>query len=252
MILNLIKSNPKERRKWNIDEPVLKISELFCNTIQGENKVGIPSTFIRLQNCTLNCVWCDTISVWRFGNGYNLNEILNMLEENDMIEKYKGGQHIIWTGGSPLIQQKSIILFTKMFIERFGFKPYMEIENECVLMPDDEMISIIDCWNNSPKLSNSLNDDDMRYKPDVLKFLSELDNSHFKFVIQDEDDWLEIKRDFIDNGLIKREQIVIMPEGQTREELQNHYEQALNICIRENLRFTDRLHITIWDKKTGV
>lgn len=251
-ILNLIKSRPDFYRTPSKEGPSLRISEMFCNTLQGENFVGVPSTFIRLQGCTLRCVWCDTLDVWVYGNPYHIDEIMDMWEENGMIEKFKGGQHIIWTGGSPLMQQKTIILFIERFIERFGFKPFMEIENECTLVPNQKMIEYIDLWNNSPKLNNSQNKLSQRYKPEILKQMSELENSYFKFVICNEGDWLEIKKNFLDPGLIRRDQMVLMPEGITQEELNAHYPIVIEICIRENIRFTNRLQVTIFGDVTGV
>ena len=43
-----------------------------------------------------------------------------------------------------------------------------------------------------------------------------------------------------------------MPEGQTRDELYKHYEATVNIAAKENVRMCDRLHVTIWNKQTGV
>ena len=37
-----------------------------------------------------------------------------------------------------------------------------------------------------------------------------------------------------------------------KDELSKTRELAANIAIREGVRFTDRLHVTIWNKKTGV
>lgn len=201
-----------------------------------------------------NQMWvhnCDTAEVWRQGNPYSVDEILEMWDQAGLLYKFEEGQHLILTGGSPLKQQDaSIELITK--VKEISPKTIVEIENECVLMPKQEMIDLVDIWNNSPKLKNSGMNELVRYKPEVIKKVSSLENSWFKFVITSEEDWQEIKKDFLDTGLIKKEQIVIMPEGQTREELQKHYDIAVNISVRENVRFTDRLHVTIWNKKTGV
>ena len=43
-----------------------------------------------------------------------------------------------------------------------------------------------------------------------------------------------------------------MPEGMTREELQQHYLIVVDMACKHNVRMTDRLHVTIWNKKTGV
>jgi 7-carboxy-7-deazaguanine synthase len=43
---------------------MLRVNEIF-ETIQGEGKfTGTPSTFIRLQGCSVGCPWCDTKHTW--------------------------------------------------------------------------------------------------------------------------------------------------------------------------------------------
>lgn len=230
----------------------LFVAEMFGDTIQGENFVGWPATFLRLQHCTLNCSWCDSESVWRYGNPYSIQEICDIWEKEGFVDKFKNGQRLVLTGGSPLKQQLDLIELIELFIDRYGFKPYIEIENESVLPMHRKMIDYIDCWNNSPKLESSNNTLKARYKPEILRQLSTLRNSWFKFVVIDENDWSEIKRDFLDTDLIRKDQIVLMPEGATKEELENTRELTVNIAIREGVRFSDREHVIIWNKKTGV
>lgn len=229
----------------------LQISELFCDTIQGEGLYsGVPSTFIRLQGCTLRCVFCDTLEVWPYGSEYSFEEICALFESVDLIPRLAAGQHLIWTGGSPLKQQASIIRFLEYFKQRYGFKPFCEIENEAVLSYQPELLSLIECWNNSPKLSNSQMKKNIRVKPDVLRQLSELQTSWFKFVISSPEDWKEIEEDYLPH--INKSQIILMPCGQTQEELEQTRELTANLAIQHGVRFCDRLHITIWNKKTGV
>jgi len=254
MPIPLITSNPDFKKPTPVDStaltvPHLNVAEFFADTVTGENTFN-PATFLRLQGCTLNCVWCDTTEVWRYGNPYTFDELLDLMAPH--VEKYRAGQRLVLTGGSPLKQQVNLIPFIQAVIRRFGFKPYIEIENEAVLKPDPGLTPYIDQWNNSPKLRNSQMPEKARYKPEILKFTAELPNSWFKFVVSAESDWEEIEKDFLKPGIVRRDQIVLMPEGQTRLELQAHYQDVVNICVRESIRFTDRLHITIWDKKTGV
>lgn len=253
MPINFIESNPNFQKPYleKYGDRFLNISEMFGDTIQGENFVGFPSTFIRLQGCTLTCTWCDTLSVWKYGNPYSFDEIFSLFESYNHIEKLKNGQHLILTGGSPLKQQFRLILFLEEFYKKYNFIPNIEIENECTLYPEDKLIPFINIWNNSPKLSNSGMKKISRYKPEIIKFISNLYNSYFKFVISNEKDWDEIKQDFLSLG-ISKDKIVLMPEGQTREELHKNYEKVVDIAVRENIRICDRFHITIWDKKTGV
>jgi len=234
-------------------ENKLSISEMFGDTIQGEGpNAGIISTFLRLQGCTLKCVWCDTLDVWTVGNEYSFDEIFELFESIDLINKFKQGQHLILTGGSPLKQEKHLIQFINSFINKYGFKPYIEVENEAVLMPTTEFVNLVDWWNNSPKLNNSGMKEKVRVKPLTLAYMGSLPNSCFKFVLNSKNDWDEIKSTFIDTNFITKDKIVIMPEGMTQEELSETREMAADIAIREGVRFTDRLHVTIWNKKTGV
>lgn len=234
-------------------ENKLARSEMFSDTIQGEGPhSGVISTFIRLQGCTLKCVWCDTLDVWPEGNEYSFDEIFEMFESIGLIERFKEGQHLILTGGSPLKQEKECISFLKAFKNKYGFKPYVEVENEAVLMPTTEFVELVDWWNNSPKLSNSGMKERVRIKPLVLAYMGSLPNSVYKFVVNNQNDWNEIHRDYISSGFIKKEKIIIMPEGQTQDELSKTRELAAEIAIKEGVRFTDRLHVTIWNKRVGV
>lgn len=252
MPVTLIQQKPTFIKKVE-GENKLAISEMFSDTIQGEGPhSGVISTFIRLQGCTLKCVWCDTLDVWPEGNEYSFDEIFEMFESIGLIERFKEGQHLILTGGSPLKQEKECISFLKAFKNKYGFKPYVEVENEAVLMPTTEFVELVDWWNNSPKLSNSGMKERVRIKPLVLAYMGSLPNSIYKFVVNNQNDWNEIHRDYISSGFIKKEKIVIMPEGQTQEELNKTRELAAEIAIKEGVRFTDRLHVTIWNKRVGV
>lgn len=77
----------------------MKVVEIF-KSIDGEGKrAGLPTTFIRLYGCNLNCSYCDT----RYGcenNNYNVMTFDEILEE----VKKLGCKSITITGGEPLIQ----------------------------------------------------------------------------------------------------------------------------------------------------
>jgi 7-carboxy-7-deazaguanine synthase len=248
----IIEANPAYQKVVSEKDRFIEVAEFFCDTIQGENFIGWPSAFLRLQHCTQSCSFCDTTEVWKCGNPYTFEELFSLIEEADLIRKFTEGQHLVLTGGSPLLQQDKLVPFLKEFIQRYGFKPYIEIENECTLLPDQELIELTDCWNNSPKTSNSGVNKNIRYKPEVLKKLASLNNSWFKFVVSQEEDWTEIKNDFLDTTLINRNQIVLMPMGASQEELSRNRENVINMAIRENVRYSTREQVVLWDRKTGV
>lgn len=254
MVKQIITANPIEKKEFQKDgNNFLRIAEFFYDTIQGEGiNIGQPAAFLRMQNCTLSCVWCDTKEVWRYGNPYTFDELFELIDQSNLISKLLTGQHLILTGGSPMLQQDNLYLFITSFMKRYGFKPYIEVENECTRMPNPSTISIIDCWNNSPKLISSGNPFELRYKPDILKAISNLPNAWFKFVVTNDDDWLEIEIGFLGPGLIKKEQVILMPQGATREELERNRPIVIELAIENGVRYSTREHIVVWDKRTGI
>lgn len=234
------------------EHEILYISEFFYNSIQGENFVGFPSAFLRLQGCSLHCGYCDTFKVWKNGSGYSMAQLFDLIDQTDLVKKLKNGQHLILTGGSPLKQQKALINFLYLFKLKYLFLPFIEIENECVIMPSKQLIPFIKIWNNSPKLSGSGNPKNFRYKPEILSFLSGLKNSWFKFVVYSENQWNEIEQEYIIPGYIKKEQIILMPIGATKKELEETRKNVVEMAIKYNVRFCDREHIIIWDARIGV
>lgn len=235
----------------------LYVAEMFCDTIQGEGiNMGVPATFLRMQYCTQNCIWCDTKEVWRFGNPYTFDELLSLMEQSNLKRRFHYGQHLVLTGGSPLKQQWALLRFLQ-FIQERGYDPVVEIENECTLMPLPEIVSYVDVWNNSPKLSNSGNPRLLRYQPDILYHLSMLNHlpgksSWFKFVITGESDWLELKRDFLDKNLIRRDQVILMPEGADRKRLEENRQFTVEMAIKHGVRYSTRMQVDLWDTATGV
>ena len=253
MVRQIIPAYPKEQRTISRDEPFMNVAEFFRQTVQGEGvNIGVPSAFLRLQNCTLNCMWCDTEEVWRQGNPYTFTELFDLIEKSGLLDDLKSRHHLILTGGSPLKQQEALFSFLEIFGMRYGFMPYVEIENECTLMPGG-IENYIQCWNNSPKLENSGNPRQLRYQPAVLRELSSYRNSWFKFVVEGhEDEWKEIEKDFLNPGYIKHDQVILMPMGGEINELENNRVRVAEMAIRKGVRFTDRLHVTLWNTLTGV
>ena len=230
----------------------LFISEFFCDSIQGENFVGYPAAFLRLQGCTLRCNWCDSYAVWKQGNPYSFTELFELMEKAYLPLKLREGQHLVLTGGSPLKQQDTLTRFLREFDLMYSFVPFVEVENECVLLPNKEFNMYVDCWNNSPKLSNSGVPKRLRYNPIILEYMSSLENSWFKFVIDADCDWQEIVEDFIKPGLIRKDQVVLMPLASTRKVLEINREFVVKVAIENNVRYSTREHIELWDKTIGV
>ena len=237
----------------------LAVSEVFYS-IQGEGKTtGFPAVFVRLAGCNLMCggkgtekdgklhdgaTWrCDSIEVWIKGKSKPYAEILPI----ECQEAIRNGANVIITGGEPMLQQKNIEGFIQYIVEQINDFPFIEIETNGTIMPSDDMLNLVDQWNVSPKLANSGMLLEDRINEEVLTKLSKY-NTQFKFVVSSRQDWEEIKAI---NGIDKT-QITLMPAGSNQEELKETKELVAEICKQNYLRLTNRLHIDIWNKKTGV
>lgn len=231
----------------------LNISECFSRTIQGEGKfIGYPSIFLRLQGCVLNCGWCDSKEVWKKGNPFTVDEVIQLFKDHEVLFDLRNGHHLVVTGGSPLIQQNVLAGLFDNIQKEISSLPFIEVETECVIMPIKELIRKISWWNCSPKLANSGIPKKQRYKFDNLELMSKMNNVSFKFVVSNENDMAEIYDDFINPLQLDHKKVILMPEGQTRDELSERYSWLVDIATREGFVVSDRLHITIWNKKTGV
>lgn len=239
----------------------LAISEVFYS-IQGEGKtVGIPSVFVRLGGCNLMCggmgtqfdgelhnkaEWrCDSIEVWMKAQSKECSDILPQY----CVEAIKNGAHIILTGGEPMMQQKGLESFITYIKENINDKPFFEVETNGTIMPSNFLLEEIDLWNCSPKLRNSGMDDFMTFKLDVIEKLN-TKNTIFKFVVNSEKDWNEIQTKYL--PIIDKRKIYLMPSGENQELLNQNKLNVVELAKKNYLNFTTRLHIEIWNKKTGV
>lgn len=239
----------------------LAISEVFYS-IQGEGKtVGIPSVFVRLGGCNLMCggmgtqfdgelhndaEWrCDTVEVWMKAQSKEMKDVLN----EECIEAIKNGAHIILTGGEPTMQPAALEEFIKYVKFDLNVDAFFEVETNGTIMPSEFLLNNIGLWNCSPKLTNSGNDKSITYKPEVIKELNK-HNTIFKFVVNSEKEWQEIKDDYL--FLVDKKKVYLMPAGENQELLNENKETVVELAKKNHLNFTTRLHIEIWNKKTGV
>ena len=111
MVKQIIPADAYKSRKEfkKTGEDFLRISEFYYDTIQGEGiHIGHPAAFMRLQNCSLGCSYCDTTEVWRYGSPYSFAEIFELMNDSMLPIKLKRGQYLVFTGGSPLLQQDKL------------------------------------------------------------------------------------------------------------------------------------------------
>lgn len=251
----------------------LKIAEQFYS-VQGEGMfAGAPAIFLRLAGCNLSCGWdrdldeyeqghfptgdakwvCDTIDVWR--------EADKTMTPDELIEDWRARGwmtmlerdqvHIVLTGGEPLLpaHQKAF----SEFYELMDPDPFVEVETNGTQQVNGGMLNTVDRYNVSLKLSNSGHDRDERIDQEKIRQFVELGPGAavFKFVIADEDDFSEAKSIMNEEG-IPAEQVILMPAGQTRDQLEETYPKVAEIAKKHHMRFTPRLQVDTWGEVTGV
>ncbi|WP_281966774.1 7-carboxy-7-deazaguanine synthase QueE [Roseovarius nanhaiticus] len=85
---------------------VLRISEIFGPTIQGEGAlIGVPTVFVRTGGCDFRCVWCDSLHAVNseYRHTWAPMSAVDVMAE---IRRLSGGVPLTVTlsGGNPAIQ----------------------------------------------------------------------------------------------------------------------------------------------------
>ena len=225
----------------------MKVSEIF-SSIQGEGiHAGKHSVFLRTSLCNLKCVWCDTKYTWDWDR-YDYAKEVHEIPIEKVIEKIKQFdiKHLVITGGEPLIQQNNIT----SLLSNLGADYFVEVETDCTIIPNSDLLEYVNHWNVSPKTSNSGNSSETREIPQCYDFFAKLENCIFKFVIENETDLAEID-ELITKYSIPKNKILLMPQASTKDELNLKKEEVEKIAIANGLSFSSRLQVELWDNQRG-
>ena len=126
----------------------------------------------------------------------------------------------------------------------------IEIETNGTIMPSGEIAEHCQL-NISPKLDNSGNSHKRRFKPDVLMYANGLEKTTFKFVVTEPDDLVEIQ-EIIDECQLDSTKVIIMPEGQTEQEIREHALAVVDHVKKRGWRLLPRLQVTLWGNQRKV
>ena len=229
----------------------MKISEIFYS-IQGEGKlVGVPSVFVRVSGCNLRCVWCDTpYTSWTpEGEEISVDEIVRRVSEY-------GAEHIVLTGGEPMIMAEIGALCTEF--KNRGHHVTIETAATAFTNVPHDLASL------SPKLANStpVERDGGRFAAAherqriniavIQKFIDTAAEFQLKFVINNENDLAEIKTILSQLKGCEKSDVLLMPEGIDVATLNQRASWVSEICKREGYRFCPRLHVQLYGNKRGT
>ena len=215
-----------------------------------------------------NASWtCDTMPVWIKGREWEFQEVIDWFKSEGIYEDILSGAiHIIWTGGEPTIpgHQASIYNFLMYLSEIEDGIPYVysEIETNGTIkfdsLTDEGLINQVNC---SPKLSNSGMPVNQRLRPEVINWLKDLDEDpqefgnikvQFKFVVSTEDDIFEMFDTYINPLNIPLDKVICMPGLDSQEDFHERTRWILEMAKKYKFRGMTRLHVSAWDKTTGV
>ncbi len=229
---------------------MLKVSELFGPTIQGEGpSLGKPASFLRLAICNLKCVWCDSKYTWDWTQ-FDLRREIKLMSVDEVLaelSRHKTGLLVV-TGGEPLLQKEKLLPVLSTVRGIWGWR--VEIETAGTIDPGD-LTFFVDQFNVSPKLANSGNELKRRLVPEVLTTLRRGQASIFKFVVTDLRD-LEEVGSIVSDIDIPPEMVYIMPEGVDVHTLKVTSTRIANEVVRQGWNLTTRLHIALWGNRRGV
>lgn len=228
----------------------MKIAEIFYS-IQGEGSLaGVPSVFVRTSGCNLRCTWCDTpYTSWQpEGRDFSVEQIL------EQVAGFSSAQHVVVTGGEPMIAPEIVALTQQL--RNAGHHITIETAGTVNAPVACDLMSI------SPKLSNSTPHDRdggrwaaqherLRYQPDILRQLIANYSYQLKFVVQRVEDLQEIRL-MAEALAVAPQNIMLMPEGTTRDAVQERGRWIAETCKSTGYRYSPRLHVDLWGDRRGV
>lgn len=226
----------------------LAVSEIF-HSIQGEGPLaGFPATFLRLGFCNLRCVWCDTKYTWDW-NQYDPKEEVRTLPLKEVLQRLEEFpcDHLVVTGGEPLLQQRALAPLLAGLAEKGCF---IEVETAGTITPSQEMLGSVHQWNVSPKLQNSGNPREKRDRPEAMQRLAASRHASFKFVLREPADIEEVQ-ELAARYDLEKERVILMPEAADPESLARRVPWVADLCNQHGYRFSSRLQIEWWGGARG-
>ncbi|MGA2412729.1 MAG: hypothetical protein ABSG46_20395 [Candidatus Binataceae bacterium] len=154
------------------------------------------------------------------------------------------GTLVVISGGEPLIQAVPLLALARLMWAQ-GYT--VHIETAGTRYPG-QLASFVDTFVVSPKLENSGNLIDKRFRPAILReFATTLSNqTWFKFVVEGVADLKEV--DYIVNECnIRRDRVMIMPEGTKTDKIIAKAQEIVVDVLGRGYGLTLRNHVFIWD-----
>ena len=249
------------------------LTEQFFS-IQGEGKyAGMPSYFLRTGGCNLNCpgfgaayevdgevkFGCDTYFAvdGHFSSSWEKVTSSDTLATHLKKEFEKIGYipDMVITGGEPLMYAKDEVFYdvVKRMVEHgvnitFETNGTIEVDFEKYPAYKSTTFAL------SLKLKNSGEPEEKRINTEALQNVQRYAKEAFlKFTI----DANLVETSAIDEINVIRQilpdvDVYCMPVGESRDSIWKNDKAVFAFCMKHNFRYSDRLHIRVFDTTQGV
>lgn len=226
----------------------LVVSEVFGPTWQGEGpSLGRRAGFVRLGRCNLECSFCDTPYTWRWTDHDPAVELTSRSAAEILAEiEAMAVPLVVVTGGEPLVQQARLVPLLRALRDG-GWA--VEVETAGTIAPAPQVVEMVTLFNVSPKLANSGNPVERRYRPEVLRAFEDTGRAAFKFVAVEPSDLDEIAQVVDACGL---SDVWVMPEGTDAAALVERSRALIDHVAARGWNFTTRLQVLLWGDRRGV
>jgi 7-carboxy-7-deazaguanine synthase len=207
----------------------LRIAETF-SSLQGEGLfAGMPSFFIRVAGCNLDCEWCDTPQARdaAAGRESSVGALAQAAAEADM-------PHVVITGGEPTLFPEELDALCRV----------LRAQGRCITV-ETNATRYVDCrphlWSLSPKLE--------AWDSSILEqFVQSEIPVQMKLVPGDASDADDLVARCRRLGL-PAERIMLMPRANSRAAFLAEAGWLAPYCIERRVRLGGRLHTFIWDNE---
>jgi 7-carboxy-7-deazaguanine synthase len=228
----------------------LRIAESFTSR-QGEGKLtGTDSFFIRTSGCNLRCWFCDTpYASWDpKGEMMTIDSIIESVLQS-------GKQHVVLTGGEPLVSNESADLCRLLHEQGF----HVTIETAGTVDRD----IVCDLMSISPKFASSAPDanDHSRWHrlhqqrrmpiETMRRLIDRSADFQLKFVVDstaDYDELCQVVRDL----QVSKKDVWVMPQGSTIEAMDAALPWLKPWCEDQGFQFCDRQQIRWYGNRRGT